>query len=88
MAGLKINQDLPCPFIDANDPRCAARFSLRRIDEAFGVCLSGGYAACPAYRQLVREREHGAPDHLAIHLTIEGRRVGQTPGRRGRALAV
>ena len=43
-----------CPHVDLNDQRCATRFSLGRIDQAFCVCF-GAYAACPMYRQITHE---------------------------------
>ena len=43
-----------CPHVDRNDQRCATRFSLGRIDQAFCVCF-GAYAACPMYHQISRE---------------------------------
>lgn len=54
-------RDGVCPFIDLNDPRCDARFSLSRIDQAFHVCLSSGHTRCPTYYQLAASASGFAP---------------------------
>ena len=46
-----------CPHIDRNDSRCAHRFSLGRIDQAFSVCL-GAFYACPIFHRISAE-SHG-----------------------------
>jgi hypothetical protein len=46
-----------CPFIDDNDERCASRFTLSRLSEAFSHCL-GGHRACPTYWKLHRDNPH------------------------------
>lgn len=76
-----------CPFIDRNDPRCAHRFSLNRMNQAFTVCLNE-YRTCPMYRQLSRERE--APrDPQPYTLTLEGRPLDRlTPAFGTAALAL
>jgi hypothetical protein len=40
-----------CPHVNRNDPRCATRFSLGRIDQAFDVCF-GAYHVCPMYHRI------------------------------------
>ncbi|MEY4535798.1 MAG: hypothetical protein RLZZ246_2116 [Planctomycetota bacterium] len=37
--------------MDANDPRCASRFSLARLEDAFGIC-HGGYHGCAIYHRI------------------------------------
>ena len=46
-----------CPHVNRNDARCASRFSLGRIDQAFSVCF-GSYRACPMYHRLNGELHH------------------------------
>lgn len=66
----------PCPFIELNDTRCAARFTLGRIEQAFGVCLNQ-HDTCAIYFRLRREqsdatnnpRTRGEP----VGLTLGGR---------------
>lgn len=43
-----------CPHVDRNDHRCAGRFTLSRIEQAFGVCF-GSFGECPMYHALNRE---------------------------------
>ena len=49
------NQSGVCPHVDRNDCRCGNRFSLGRIEQAFGVCF-GTYHVCPMYHQINQER--------------------------------
>ncbi|MCC7408549.1 MAG: hypothetical protein IT442_10795 [Phycisphaeraceae bacterium] len=56
-----------CPFIDREDPRCAAHFSLPRLAQAFGICVND-YARCATYRELCLERPGSQ-----IVLRIKGR---------------
>jgi hypothetical protein len=44
-----------CPFLNRADPRCAANFSLERLDHAFEYCFDR-YQACPVYLDLLVER--------------------------------
>jgi hypothetical protein len=53
-----------CPFLDANDPRCAARFSLARLDEMTELCIGGGCKGCAMFHRLQMEAEHGAFEAL------------------------
>jgi len=39
-----------CPFLDESDPRCAVHLSLRRLDEALGLCAHR-HEDCPIYRE-------------------------------------
>lgn len=75
MARLRIaareSTELVCPFIDGDDARCAERFSLSRLEQAFGVCVNGGYGWCPIYQQLSQEQAREPAGH-SIRLTIEG----------------
>ena len=65
----KDHEAFGCPFIDRDDPRCAGRFRLSRIEEVFGLCL-GNHHACPIYRRLVRPRPRLLP------ITVGGRDAG------------
>ena len=83
-----------CPFIDCDDARCDVRFSLSRLDQAFHVCLNGGYVRCPTYYQLagytpsyptglvsstsVRGPHRDADRDAPIRLTLHGRVVRGT----------
>ena len=80
MTRLATAPDLTCPFVNENDARCAHRFSLRQLDQAFTVCLKD-HQACATYHQLARERRDHA--NLTIHITVEGR-VPALPNRRSR----
>jgi len=40
-----------CPHLDANDSRCASRFSLAALDDAFSIC-HGGFHGCPIYHRI------------------------------------
>jgi uncharacterized protein CbrC (UPF0167 family) len=73
-----------CPFIDADDGRCASRFSLSRMDEAFELCLAR-HLSCVTYHQLLREArgETGKCATANIHLTIEGSSAAIAAGQRG-----
>lgn len=57
-------ESVACPFIDEADPRCAGRFSLSRLGEAFGICLNK-HRCCSIYSQL--RRELGEPIPITIH---------------------
>jgi len=49
-----------CPHVDRNDLRCATRFNLGRIDQAFSVCF-GAFHACPMYHRMNLEQSDQAP---------------------------
>src|SRR5437763_16380129 len=44
-----------CPFLNRPDPRCADRFQIDHLDDAFDFCL-GDYGACPTYLERLVER--------------------------------
>ncbi len=48
--------DGPCPFINRNDSRCAARFTLGRLGEAFRLCVNDHHD-CHVYDQIEREQD-------------------------------
>ncbi len=61
-----------CPHVNVNDPRCASRFSLGRIDQAFSVCF-GSYHVCPMYRRISSETaEAEAQARTAVTITVSG----------------
>jgi len=64
-----------CPHVNRNDPRCATRFSLGRIDQAFCVCF-GTYHGCPMYHaindDLARAR---ARPQATVAITASGHAV-------------
>jgi len=47
-----------CPHLNADDPRCASRLCLSRLDQAFSVCL-GAFHACPMFHRINDERAGG-----------------------------
>ena len=55
--------DVPCPFINAEDPRCGGRLTLRALDQAYTYCL-GGYLSCPAYHRMSWEQQARETDDL------------------------
>ena len=48
-----------CPYLERDDERCQARFSLGRLSEAMDVCLGSGVAGCLMYHRLRMEEEQG-----------------------------
>lgn len=47
-----------CPHVDRDDPRCASRLNLGRLDQAYSVCF-GAFHLCPMYHRI------GAEDRAA-----------------------
>jgi len=46
-----------CPFINSNDPRCAAKLKLDRIDYAISVCADD-FTQCPIFwEKVARKRD-------------------------------
>lgn len=43
-----------CPYLDLADDRCAGRFTMRKLGEAFRYCI-GSPRDCPIYAQLVAD---------------------------------
>ena len=76
-----------CPFLDENDERCASRFRLDALCEAFEVCC-GGFHSCQTFHRLSREaidqgssavdnfndREHQAAEH-SVELSLARRPI-------------
>lgn len=60
-----------CPYLDRDDPRCAAHLRLGRLGQAFDLCLSRP-AACATHQQIRRETPRIEPTRIAI--TIHGQR--------------
>jgi hypothetical protein len=57
-----------CPHVNRNDLRCATRFSLGRIDQAFSVCF-GAFHGCPMYHRINAEhtrQAHTEPPTVAV----------------------
>lgn len=71
-----------CPHIDLDDPRCASRFSIGRIEQAFTVCF-GSFYGCPMFHRINQEqyrKEAGlASDPPMITITAHGRTVPLRP---------
>lgn len=63
-----------CPFINAGDDRCASRFTLSRLAEAFGHCV-GDYRSCPTYYRLLHENPQTDPEDRLTPLTAHGQAV-------------
>ena len=59
-----------CPHVNRNDPRCATRFSLGRINQAFTVCF-GAYHGCPMYHRINSEIAADAAE-VSITVTCNG----------------
>ncbi|MCP3905329.1 MAG: hypothetical protein GY715_17010 [Planctomycetes bacterium] len=57
-----------CPYVNHNDLRCATRFSLGRIEQAFSVCF-GAYYGCPMFHRINGERTR-SPEPAVVPLTI------------------
>ncbi len=67
----------PCPFINLNDTRCAAHFTLGRIAHAFGVCLDHHHT-CTIYDRLQQEQQRIGEENSETG----GQHVGPTFGGR------
>ena len=66
-----------CPYLERDDERCQARFSLGRLSEAMDVCLGSGVAGCLMYHRLRMEEEQGvvfahSPAPAPVTLTHDG----------------
>lgn len=61
-----------CPHVNRNDPRCATRFSLGRIEQAFSVCF-GAYHGCPMYHRINGEDRATVRATPPIVVTISAR---------------
>ncbi len=57
-SGMRERAVSACPHVNRNDPRCATRFCLSRIDQAFSVCF-GAYHGCPMYHRINAEAVPG-----------------------------
>ena len=61
-----------CPHVNVNDQRCASRFSLGRIDQAFSVCF-GVYHGCPMYHRISQEiAEAEVQSRAMVTITVSG----------------
>ena len=67
-----------CPHIDRDDPRCAHRLSLNRIDQAFNVCF-GSYRGCPVFQRIAAAGEPLGHDLARSFVEI---RIVARPGLR------
>ena len=45
-----------CPFLNRRERRCGQHLSLQGLDYAFDYCF-GSYQSCPAYFELLVERQ-------------------------------
>lgn len=75
-SGRSYSRNRPCPFINLNDTRCAAHFTLGRIEQAFGVCFNH-HQTCAIYYRL--QQEQSDPEQ---NPETGGERVGLTRGGR------
>jgi len=62
-----VRREPVCPFVDRDDPRCAAHLTLRNLPEAFAHCADR-YTTCPVYQELITHDD----EHLQ---TVPPRRV-------------
>jgi len=80
-----------CPHVNLNDARCATRFSLGRIHQAFSVCF-GAFHGCPMFHRINCEVSaletagaHAAPEPAPlVAITVAGRgapAIAATTGR-------
>ncbi|MFK7960572.1 MAG: hypothetical protein AB8G96_08595 [Phycisphaerales bacterium] len=59
-----------CPYVDRGEARCARRFSLGHIDEAYRVCF-GGFHGCSHYHEIrIEDDERAGADHASIPVVI------------------
>ncbi len=68
-----------CPHVNRDDHRCASRFGLTRIDQAFDVCF-GTFQACPMYHRINGELDAVARNAAAaaapvVTVTAHGRPI-------------
>ncbi|MEM7228548.1 MAG: hypothetical protein AAF432_07005 [Planctomycetota bacterium] len=60
-----------CPHVNLDDHRCASRFCLGRLNQAFNVCF-GAYRACPMFHRInaeIAEAQH-ALEEPAVPLVV------------------
>jgi len=60
---------LGCPYVDRNDSRCANRFKLGRMEQAFSVCF-GTYHVCPMYHSISAELKRPSALMAAIPVAL------------------
>jgi hypothetical protein len=66
--------DRHCPFLNRDDPRCAAHFRVNHLQNAFDHC-AGEYAKCSSYRELLAERimrRAAAESERRVELSVGG----------------
>ena len=54
-----------CPFLNRADHRCAAFFSIERLQHAFEHCFHA-YQSCEVYRELLVERQARRSEAAAV----------------------
>ena len=55
-----------CPYLDRDDPRCATRFSLGRMDQMMDVCLGAGVAGCFMHHRIRHEDATSSSSRIVI----------------------
>ncbi|QDU35445.1 hypothetical protein KS4_35260 [Poriferisphaera corsica] len=68
-----------CPFINAKDSRCASRFNLAHLSEAFHICLNNPMT-CPTYQKMTAEqsrKEKAVVEVRTQSITIQGKACGE-----------
>jgi len=62
-----------CPHVNRNDIRCANRFSLGRVEQAYAICF-GSYRGCPMYHRINREMQKNKrePYSPIVQVTANG----------------
>ncbi len=58
-----------CPHLDRDDPRCASRLNLGRLDQAYSVCF-GSFDVCPMYHELNAEDRVAQPERPPMVETL------------------
>ena len=73
-----------CPYLERNDCRCSARFSIGRLDQMFEICLGPGMAGCFLFHRIKLEdqrceAEGMSPTPDLVEPTHDGRAIPLRP---------
>ena len=67
-----------CPYLDRNDPRCASRFAIGRLDQMMDVCLGSGAAGCFMHHR-IRHEDATSSDSRLVTPTHDGQPLRLRP---------